>query len=999
MKRKLMLFLSLLFISIGIATAQTQVRGVVVDETGEPVIGATVLIKGTSQGTITDFDGNFALTTQPGATLVVSYVGMTTKEVAATSNVRVVLTADSELLEELVVTGYGVTTKKAFTGAAQAIDSKEITKVTNADPMQALQGQIAGFQISAYTGQPGGYNEVLIRGLSSFNSGTQPLYVIDGVPMDTGEYGMRSDEGSNVNPLSGINTNDIQSINVLKDATATSIYGARAANGVIVITTKKGAEGETKINFSAKLGNASMPSRGNYKQLGTDGYIDFLKTMYANSGYATKDEASKATHEEVLEDWLGLPYYPGVNTNWFDEVTRSGLTQDYNIDISGGNDRLKYFISAGLYDELGTVISKDLKRYSGRMNIESTISKMFKFGLNFSGSYADINSGAGGGYFSDPITQAMMMLPTDPVKNADDSWNMNTVNGYNPVAQRSEFGDKNNAKQIKAIVSPYLNVSFSDFVFTSRYGLDFYNIREFGRWSLLQPQGADMKMLGEQGNLYNTLWTWSNTLNYIKTFEGGHDVNVLLGQEVQKNTQDDAYLAGTNFPSDRVFTIENASEPSDAATSTANYSLVSYFGNAEYSLNDKYYLSGSLRRDASSRFGSDNKWGTFWSVGAKYRIIQEEFMGGTTDWLTNLILRSSYGTTGNHDVGWYQALGTYRYGYNYQNIPGMLPYRIANPDLKWEQTNKFNVGFELGLMNRITIDLDYYINKTVDMLFQVPLSRATGFSSVMQNVGSMENKGVEAIINVNALKLNNFRWDISLNMSHNKNEIVKLSTDKPIEGTTTIREVGRPYHQFKMREFASIDPETGEMLWYKGEEGDETTSDYNEAGKRYLGKADPKLYGGFTNTFRLHDFDLSFQLNYSFGGKVYNSAARYDENFNNFYGNTTEYIYDNMWREPGDIAKVPAPNGDNLNSHSSFYLMDGSYIKLKSLQLGYNLPQSLISKASLTNARIFVTGDNLATWALGDDFRGLDPEAESSGVIWWNYPVPRKVLFGLSLSF
>lgn len=449
-----------------------------------------------------------------------------------------------------------------------------------------------------------------------------------------------------------------------------------------------------------------------------------------------------------------------------------------------------------------------------------------------------------------------------------------------------------------------------------------------------------------------------------------------------------------------MITVENAAKPSSASTSLRNYALASFFANAEYDYNDKYYLSGSIRRDGSSRFGANNKWATFWSVGAKYRITAEEFMQPASSWLTNGTIRASYGTTGNQELDqWYQALGLYGFGANYQNRPGMVPTQIANPNLRWESTSKFNVGVELGFFNRLSLDVDYYINRTTDMLFEVPLSRVTGFQSIMQNVGEMKNSGVELTLNYNPISTQHFRWDMSLNLTHNKNEIVKLSTDKPIETNTTIREAGRPYNTFKMVEYAGVNPETGAQMWYKGTEGTETTENYNEAGKRYMGCADPKVYGGFSNSFRLYDFDLSFQFNYSFGGKLYNSAARYDENTDNPFGNTTQYVFDNMWRQPGDQTDVPAPVYGNITSHSSRYLMNGSYIKLKTLQFGYNLPSEWAHKAHLGSVRIYVTGDNLLTWTLGKDFRGLDPETGSDGVIWWNYPVSRKLMFGLNVSF
>ena len=1001
MRKIALLLLAAFFIGTQALNAQVRrVSGTVTDAAdGAPVPGVSVVVKGTTLGTVTNMEGVYQLDVPASVnTLVFSFVGMRTQEAAITgSMVNVSMVTETIGVDEVVVTGYGITKKAAFTGAATTVNEKTMDRTTDADPIRALQGSVPGLAMTAETGQPGGYNSVLIRGLGSFNSGTQPLYVVDGIPVSSGAFGMRTGESQTINPLASLNQNDIESVSILKDATATSIYGARAANGVIVINTKKGKEGVTKFNLTAKSGFSTIPERNSYRQLNREEYIDFLSTMFVNSEWM---ESMDEWDDEYLSssDWLGL-VHTGADTDWYKEVTRKGITQDYNLDVNGGTDKLKFFISGGYYDEEGIVIGKDMKRYSGRINLENKVNSNVSIGLNLTGSYAEINSGAGGGYFSDPITQAYMMLPVEPVKLEDGSWNMSTVNGYNPVAQRSYYGDKSYSQQYKAIVSPWFSVKFlNDFTFLSRYGMDYFNLKEFGRWSYLQPQGAEMNMLGEEGNNYRTLWTWTNTVNYVKIF-GKHNLNLLVGQEAQKSRDEDAYLAGSNFPVDIVFTIENAAEPSDAVTSLSNYSLASFFSKAEYDFSNKYYLSGSFRYDGSSRFGANNKWAPFWSVGAKYRIINEPFMESLNNWLTNLTVRSSIGTAGNQDVGWYQALGLYGFGYNYMNQPGMVPTQIENPDLRWEQTQKFNLGTEIGFFNRLTFDLDFYIDRTTDMLFNVPLSRTTGFASIMQNVGEMKNTGIEALVTLNAVKSPNVNWDVSFNITHNKNEIVKLSTDLPIESTYTIREVGRPYNTFKMKEYAGVDPETGEQLWYSGTEGDETTTSYNDAGKRYLGIADPKVYGGFNNMFKVYDFDLEFQFYYSLGGKVYNSAARYDENSRDPWGNTTKYIYDNMWREPGDVTDVPAPVYGATNSHSSRYLMDGSYIKLKTLLLGYNLPGSWVSKAGISNLRLFVSGDNLKSWALGDNFRGLDPETSRDGIIWWQYPIARKLMFGVNVNF
>ncbi|MGE4586024.1 MAG: SusC/RagA family TonB-linked outer membrane protein [Mangrovibacterium sp.] len=1003
--KKIKLLLAIFAIGLQSVLAQTrEITGTVISaDDGSSIPGVSVSVKGTTLGTITDVNGTFIIKVPESTqTLVFSFVGMKTNEVALTSQSTYNVKMESETfgVDEVIVTGYGVARKVAFTGAAAVVDDQVINKTTDADPIRALQGAVTGVQMATETGQPGGYNSVLIRGLGSFNSGTQPLYVIDGIPITSGKFGMREDEDQTINPLAGLNPNDIESISVLKDATATSIYGARAANGVIVINTKSGKSGETEFNFTAKIGTSATPSRNDYRQLNRKEWIDFIDHMAYNSGWRDKIDNSTVVDEIISSsDWLGINVDPTADTDWYDEVTRDGFTQDYNLDISGGNEKTKFFVSGSYYDEEGIVIGKDMKRYSGRVNLENKANDYISFGINLTASYSEINNGSGGGYYSDPITQAYMQLPVQPVKKEDGSWNMDTDNGYNPVAQRSYYGDRSYAQQYKAIVSPWLSVNFlKDFTFLTRYGMDYYNVKEFGRWSLLQPQGADMMMLGEEGNNYRTLWTWTNTLNWMKSFDK-HNINVLFGEELQKAEDEDSYLAATNFPTDLVFTIENAAEPSDTYTSLKNYSLASFFGKAEYDFDNTYYLSASIRRDGSSRFGENNKWATFWSVGAKYRIINESFMEQYGEWLSNLTFRTSYGTTGNQDVDWYQAMGLYGFGYNYRNNPGMVPTQIANPELQWEQTNKFNVGMEIGLFNRFSADIDFYIDKTTDMLFEVPLSRATGFSSVMQNVGEMKNKGIEAMLSYRALDLPKIKWDVSLNITHNKNEIVKLSTDEPIEGTYTIREAGHPYYTFKMKEYAGVDSETGDQLWYKGTEGTETTSDYNEAGKRYMGEADPKVYGGLTNTFRIYDFDLSFQLNYSFGGKLYNSAARYDENINNPWGNTTKYVYDNMWRESGDVTDVPAPVYGAVTSHSSRFLMDGDFIKLKTIQLGYTLPANSLENIGIKSLRVFLTGDNVFTWALSDSFRGLDPEVGEDGIIWWNYPISRKFMVGVNVKF
>jgi len=994
----------LLCIVIGIEglTAQTtkRITGTILSANdGEPVIGASVSIKGTAKGTVTNEKGIFEINIPSEVkTLEISYIGMKTKVVPVQPEMKILLDPQSYSLDEVIVTIYDKVYQEAFTGAAQTISSEKLSLINNADPMRALQGNIAGLQLEAITGQPGGFNEVQIRGLGSMNSGTQPLYIIDGIPITTGRHGMRQDGGQTYNPLSAINYADIESISILKDASATSIYGSRAANGVIVIDTKKGKSGKTKIHFSAKAGTTFIPARNeDYKMVAADEYYTFANELLANSNMVDRYDLDNT--KKILTESFGLTLYPDTDIDWYKEVTRNGFTQDYNLDISGGNEKTRFFLSGGYYDENAIIINKDMQRYSVRMNLDTRITKALKVGINAIASYTKMNSGVSGGLFNDPITMAYAMIPVQPVYTPDGEWNMHTKNEYNPVAQQSKYGDKNITKNYRAILSPWLQFDFlENFRFRSNYGIDFMNLKEFGYWSWLQPSGKALNGRGEEGNLYTALWTWSNTLSWSKR-KGYHYFNIFLGQEMQKMHEDNSYMAAFNYPSGTVWTIENASTPETAQTSVRNYSLASVFMNMEYNYNNKYYVSGNVRRDGSSRFGKKNRWGTFWSVGGKYRFSNEEFFSASNHWLSNGALKASYGTSGNQDVDWYKAKSLYRYGYSYMKNPGMVPSQTGNPDLKWEQTKKLNIGLELSFFNRFSIETDYYINKTTDMLFEVPISNSTGLESTMRNVGKMKNSGIELLLNYHPIQRRNISWSLSFNLTHNKNEILKLSTNKPIEEQYTIREAGRAYHTFKMKEYAGVDPETGAQLWYKGTEGKETTTDYNEAGKRYLGKADPKVYGGFSNALILYNFDFSFQLTYSLGGKVYNNSARYDENINNPIANTTNYVFKNMWREPGDITDVPAPSLEAISSHSSRFLMDGSYIKLQNIKIGYTFPSKLVKQLKIEKLHLYISSDNLVMWTLGKDFRGLSPETGMDGVLWWNFPISRNLICGLNVNF
>lgn len=1032
------MMLSSLLLCIGTAVAQTAVTGTVISEDdGQPVIGATVRVPGTQAGAVTDIDGNFSLTMPQGASkLRVTYVGMVPQDVTTQGGrVRIVLKSEQTNLDEVVVTGYGVTRKQAFTGAAATLGEKQIGNKVDPNPIKSLEGTVPGLQMSISSGQPGAPATIFIRGRNSLNSGTQPLYVIDGVAFDNDDVGIRSDESQVTSPLSTLNAADIENITVLKDATATSIYGARAANGVIVITTKRGQAGKPKVNFTAKIGWNEMPSyTDRYKLVNADQNIELATEAllnsqalygvestfgYYNEGYGMGFTYDQTGAEEFYDwytgGWVSNYRSTGKSTNWLDEITRKGLVQSYGFDVSGGGNSEyapRYFASFAYDDNQSMMQGKDLIRYSFRFNMDHKVSKYVEYGFNTNLSYTRTNMGAGGGYFSDPITQAYMMNPMTSVYDSEGNFNFDTPTGYNPVALRSEYGDKSTAKQYRVLLSPYLKINFTpDLYFMTRGGVDAYMIDEFGYWSFLNNQGLQMNGMGENANTTRILLTITNTLNYIKTFNDVHHLNLMIGQEGQKKNYKMAYLAGSNYPVDNMNDVSLAAKPSSAATYRNELLLNSFFFNGQYDYDNKYYVSASLRADGSSRFADGHRWGTFWSLGAKYRFTAEKFMESTKSWLTNGNVRISYGTTGNQEVGnsdvangYYAAMGLFGPGYNYNGSPGMFLEQFGNDELSWETTKKFNVGLDFTFFDRVSLTFDYYNHQTTDMVFEVPLSFATGLGSIYKNIGQLENQGVELGINATIIKNKDITWSVAWNGSYNKNKVKKLSTDNPIEGTVQITEVGKPIYQWYMKEYAGVDPENGNALWYMDDENGNkvTTDDYNKADKYYLGSANPKFLGSFSTSLDAYGFDFNIQFNYSTGAKIYGNHLRYDmQGGSSFYENYIQYVYDNRWQQPGDITDVPRLDTDDntANSASSRFLMDGDYLKIRSLTLGYTLPKKLLGNTFINNVRVFMEAENLYTFT-AKNYIGYDPAGVgANGSQWWNYPQSRSFVFGLSVGF
>ena len=931
----------------------------------------------------------------------ISYIGMQTQEVAIKPNLRVVLKSDAQLIDEVVVTGYGVTKKAAFTGSAQTVDNKDLMKKTDANFMKSLEGSVAGLQVNSLTGQPGAYASTTIRGVGSMNSGTEPLYVIDGIAIYTDKMGAYNKAGTGdmaASPMANINPNDIESITVLKDATATAIYGARAANGVIVVTTKKGSLGKARFNVNAKVGTSFVGKIDhNYRTTNLDKYKEIWTEGLTNAGYDGEDGMTSAEWlNAYVMDWYNVDLTQNIKSvDWLKEILQNGFSQEYDISAQGGNENLRYYISGGYFQNTGIVIGTGMKRYSGRISLDGKSGRI-GYGLSVNGALSDINNTMTESQYTNPIVAVYDIRPFEQVRNEDGTYNTNV--NYNPVAiNDKEKGDKRNQKQITLVVNPYFTYNIIDgLTWKTNAGLSLIDLDEFFYSSIYNPQYSGSGMLGQRNQERATTLTITNTVNFNRTFKDMHHLNVLLGQEAQKISYRTIYAAASGYPSDAVFELDNASKPTGAGSSTKASTLSSFFMNAEYNLNDKYYLSGSFRYDGSSRFGVNNKWAPFWSIGAKYRISNESFMENTKSWLTDLTIRGSYGTVGNQDIGYYAAMGLYNYGYSYNGKPGAIPYQIANPDLKWEKKAEFNVGVDMTMFdNHLSFTFDYYKRTTSNLLYDyiVPTPPYV-YNTLFTNVGKVTNEGVELTISGTPFNTRDFTWNTSLTVSHNKNKLVKFTNDEFTNGTYKVGwSTSAACYTQRLIEGQSLGTFYGPIWLGTDTDGKDVLLGQNADGSvpeeqwEKIGCAYPDATLSWSNTFRYKKFDLSFSLRASIGGEILNNYAMEYENLSSI---GLRNISSN-WLSQTNFTST-------TYKYSSKYIEDASYLKLDNVTFGYtwDFTSKMIKRLrlSLTAQNVFcITG-----------YSGVDPEVALSGLepgmeSLSYYPRTTEFTFGVNIVF
>lgn len=985
-----------------------RVTGVVKDVMGEPLIGANVVEKGRStNGVITDFNGKFTLEVDESASLVVSYIGYLAQDIPTKGkgDFHIILKEDTNTLDEVVVTGYGDFKKATYTGSASVLTTEKLEALPVVSVGQMIESNIPGISVVAGTSsQPGAKTTLRVRGVASMNASTEPLYVLDGVPIpsyDLSNFTSMSEAGG-MGFIETLNPADIESITVLKDAASASLYGAKGANGVVLITTKKGKEGKLRVNMAAKYGITDFaytyrPLMGGEerRELIHEGLVNFQ----LDKG-VSEQEAQQYADANIDQYAKRLPQ---GYSDWESALFKTGYQQDYNLSASAGNQNSSFIGSLGYTKQTGVSLNSEMERFTGRVDASNKYKKV-EFGMNASFSWTkNVHLPEGKFYGSAIYASKVNLTPSTPIYNEDGTYasGYRENNGYNPILE-AEVNDYY-ARTVRAMGTAKIAYNVWDNLkVSSVFTVDYSLTKDFFFQS---PDGRDGATYQGRGRMQMTdriRYTSQNNLTYSKTF-GKHSVSAVTAFEVMKYDYEDLYAAKKTYGQDINTSLGNAADPIDADQKLQEDALMSYVASVNYSYDDKYYASFSFRRDGSSRLSPDTRWGNFWSLSASWRLSQERFMQPLKSVLSDLKLRASYGVNGNLPSSYYGYQSTYTTGAFYSGKPSPWESTLGNEELTWEKNYALNLGLDIGLFSRVNVSLDWYTRTTKDLLMSKQLNSISGFSSLLTNVGQMRNTGVELEVRSNNIKTKDFSWTTAFNLSHNKNKILKLA-DLPwfVDGRY-VRKEGYPFNTIYLREYAGVDPETGSALYYdnqQDENGNYTKNKVTDPGQASpipLKDITPTISGGFMNTFNYKFIDLSFNLSYSFGGYSYDNASYIlqDDGYSVISNKSTEQR--RRWQKPGDITDVPRfvygnKKGGNYNSSRAIHSTD--HIRLKSLILGLNAPKAWLQKLGIGNARIYFSGTNLLTWTAYDQY---DPEM--SGVVGFYTPPLKTYAFGLELKF
>ena len=1035
---------SVLFLAVGLSAAAQNitVKGTVTDaQTGDPVPGAAVVVSGSSTGVVTEFDGTYSITVASDGVLVFSSIGYETMQVPVQGKKihNVELSPSAEFIDETIVVAYGTAKKSSYSGSATMVRSEELAQKPVSSVEQALQGKVAGLQVTTASGQPGAATSFRIRGTGTLNASAEPLYVIDGVATTSASYSQNAASANTTTSiLSSINPQDIESITVLKDAAAASLYGSRAANGVVIITTKSGKAGTGHVNFNAQVGVATVG-----KQYRLASSADYYKLIFDGYVAAGDDAATANQKTQGLLTWnpfnVANPYDASgnlvngaktvVDTDWQKAVFTPAVTQDYNLSYSGGTDKVNYFVSAGYYDQKGTSPTARYTRYSAKATVDAQVNKWFKGGANVLFSYATQNSEVSQSAGASPLYNALSFPNAVPIYQVDANgnyvldangekqfnWNNPVSRDFNPLA--IPYMNINKATTARLFASLYAEIKFMEGL-TARtvFSPDYVSVYDTSYWNKYHGDGPAYGGRGTKAQTSDLMFTSTTTLNFNKTFGDVHNVSAMAGFEYWQSTRNIFNGAATGFAFDFLTELAGAGNIQSLTSYFTEAALMSFLGHAEYNYAEKYFASASFRRDGSSVFGANNKWGNFFSVGASWRAKQEDFLKDV-DWLSDLKLRVSYGTSGNNaGLGRYQALGlwvandSYLYGTN----AGLGHESLSNSQLGWEKQKMLNIGIDFGfLKNRINGSIEFFNKTSDDLLYNFPLPSSHGvggyydnMSSVMMNLAKVKNQGVEFVLNGTPVQTKDFTWDVNFNFSYNADKILDLAGDDDItmSDTKKIWKVGHSQYEFYMPTWMGVDKTTGAPLW---KAGDGTTSDYSLADYEMQGRATPWGFGSLTNNFKWKGLNFSFMFYYNLGGKVYDSLYANLMHDGNDPGKNVHVDALTAWTPSNTNTAVPVytnANDNQSNSPSTRFLYSATYLKLKNVNLSYSLPRNVLKNTKvLSGVRFYVNVDNVFTVFKDKGYKGYD-DIDIFGIggydAYANYiPLSRTYTLGVNITF
>ncbi|MCV6631531.1 MAG: TonB-dependent receptor [Flavobacteriaceae bacterium] len=1032
-----------LFFMIGISSViaqQKSVTGVVIDQEGLPLPGVSIVLEGTTKGTQTDFDGNYKIDANVGQVLVFSYIGQKTvkRTIGSSNTINVQMEEDSQALEEVIVVAYGTQRKEAVTGAVDVVSSKDLESRIATSPIAAIEGKATGVQFLSGSGQPGSSPGIVIRGVGTLNGSTDPLIILDGVQFD----------GS----LSLINQDDIKSMTVLKDAASTSLYGSRAANGVIIITTKNGTSGKLQVNVSTSYGMISR-SIDDYEKAGTGNYYELMWEAYKNTLTSADPgaDASATLYNRLGYNPFNVPNDQIVDANgklnpnakiiykdlnWLDILERTGSRKNYSMNVSSGGENHSVYFSTSYLKEDGYVIESEFERITNRLNAEFKATDWLTVGGNLSLAITESNgpTGSGGGSIVNPFNWAINLAPIYPVylQDRDGNYVLDANGGkqydlgegnvdlgiqsrpYNPgrhgIAELV-FND-NLIKQNNLGFRNYADIQIIDGLKAKiTYGLDIQDYLNKEYENHIVGDGAPSGRYQET-RFRRTIENFTQLLTYNKSFNDIHNFDITLGHEsLDRNYSEVNGIANTQTATG-IYEFDNFAAGDNVGGFSTDRTLEGYFARLNYNFDNKYFLSGSVRRDGTSVFSSDVRWGTFFSVGASWNIHKENFMENV-DFVDNLKLRASYGEIGNDDLNnFYISQGLYTILAN-AGDPGIFWSSTGNKLLTWENQVSWDAALDFGLFNNmIDGSVEFYRKTSVDLLFNKPIPLSEGLNEAPQNIGDIYNQGVEVSLNGHFFKGRDFTWDIGLQASTFKNEITKL--DAPSDNGSKRWEEGRSRYDYYIYHYAGVDPDNGDALYYMWEDNEEgkrvavlnpdgtqaTTNNYQEAGEAFTGDSSiPDVLGSVSNRFSYKNFSLDFLVTFGIGGKILDNG--YSSLMHpGTYGRALHVDANNAWREPGDITDVPRLETGNPNQTvggSTRFLTDASYWSLRNVNLSYDLGDKISEKLGLNNLRFFITGENLFISAKR---KGINPQQGLSGVVGGNSFNPARVVsVGLNASF